>query len=300
MRKLITVALAILVGATFNTTDASAKAKKKKKKEKDNIVVKLDNKADSLSYAAGMVRTEGLYEFLTKQMKIDTVNIAEFIRGYNDYMADSDKKKAAYAVGQQIAMNVKDNMLPFLKKEFKTSNDSINDQLFSKGFTDAIRKDTTLMTEKTAVTYFNSRFREMMEQKKEANKKAGEEFLAANLKKEGVKMTASGLQYKVLREGNGKIATINDDVTVKYEGRLIDGTVFDSSYERSEKTATFKPNQVIKGWTEALTMMPEGSKWELYIPQNLAYGERKAGKIEPYSALIFIVEVDSVKEAKKQ
>lgn len=296
MRRIIIVALAILAGATFNTTEATAKTKKKKQKKADNIVVRLDSKSDSLSYAAGMVRTEGLYEFLTKQMKIDSADMDEFIRGYNDYMADSDKKKAAYAVGQQIAMNVKDNMLPFLKKEFKTSSDSINDLIFSKGFTDAVKKDTTLMTEKAAKEYFNTQFREMMEQKKEANKKAGEEFLAANLKKEGVKVTSSGLQYKVLREGSGKTATVNDEVTVKYEGRLIDGTVFDSSYERSEKTATFKPNQVIKGWTEALTMMPEGSKWELYIPQNLAYGERKAGKIEPCSALIFIVEVESVKK----
>lgn len=296
MRRIIIVALAILAGATFNTTEATAKTKKKKQKKADNIVVRLDSKSDSLSYAAGMVRTEGLHEFLTKQMKIDSADMDEFIRGYNDYMADSDKKKAAYAVGQQIAMNVKDNMLPFLKKEFKTSSDSINDLIFSKGFTDAVKKDTTLMTEKAAKEYFNTQFREMMEQKKEANKKAGEEFLAANLKKEGVKVTSSGLQYKVLREGSGKTATVNDEVTVKYEGRLIDGTVFDSSYERSEKTATFKPNQVIKGWTEALTMMPEGSKWELYIPQNLAYGERKAGKIEPCSALIFIVEVESVKK----
>lgn len=296
MRRIIIVALAILAGATFNTTEATAKTKKKKQKKADNIVVRLDSKSDSLSYAAGVVRTEGLYEFLTKQMKIDSADMDEFIRGYNDYMADSDKKKAAYAVGQQIAMNVKDNMLPFLKKEFKTSSDSINDLIFSKGFTDAVKKDTTLMTEKAAKEYFNTQFREMMEQKKEANKKAGEEFLAANLKKEGVKVTSSGLQYKVLREGSGKTATVNDEVTVKYEGRLIDGTVFDSSYERSEKTATFKPNQVIKGWTEALTMMPEGSKWELYIPQNLAYGERKAGKIEPCSALIFIVEVESVKK----
>ncbi len=104
----------------------------------------------------------------------------------------------------------------------------------------------------------------------------------------------SGLQYKVLREGNGPIATKDDEVEVKYEGRLIDGTVFDSSYERNPQTTKFRPTQVIKGWTEALTMMPEGSMWELYIPQTLGYGERQAGKIPPFSTLIFKVELVKV------
>jgi len=122
-------------------------------------------------------------------------------------------------------------------------------------------------------------------------KKEGADFLAANAKKEGVKTTASGLQYKVLTQGTGAIPTATDEVKVNYEGHLVDGKVFDSSYKRGEP-ATFKANQVIKGWTEALTMMPVGSKWELYIPYNLAYGERGAGQdIKPYSALIFTVEL---------
>lgn len=138
-------------------------------------------------------------------------------------------------------------------------------------------------------------------------KKEGVDFLAANAKKEGVKTTASGLQYKVLTQGTGAIPTASDEVKVNYEGRLVDGKVFDSSYKRGEP-ATFKANQVIKGWTEALTMMPVGSKWELYIPYNLAYGERGAGQdIKPYSALIFTVElldivkpvVEETKTAKK-
>ena len=101
----------------------------------------------------------------------------------------------------------------------------------------------------------------------------------------------------MLVKGEGEVASERDDVTVKYEGRLIDGTVFDSSYERKDQTSTFRPSQVIKGWTEALLMMPVGSKWELYIPYNLAYGERAAGKIKPYSALVFTVEVVDVKKA---
>ena len=122
----------------------------------------------------------------------------------------------------------------------------------------------------------------------------GERFLAENAQKEGVVTLPSGLQYKVLRQGTGAIAKNDDEVVVKYEGHLIDGTEFDSSYKRDPQTSTFRPNQVIKGWTEALTMMPEGSKWELYIPQNLAYGERQAGKIPPYSTLIFTVELEKV------
>ena len=100
----------------------------------------------------------------------------------------------------------------------------------------------------------------------------------------------SGLQYKVLQQGTGAVAKATDKVKVHYEGRLIDGTVFDSSYKRGEPTS-FAPNQVIKGWTEALTMMPVGSKWQLYIPQELGYGARGAGKIPPFSTLIFDVEV---------
>jgi len=119
-------------------------------------------------------------------------------------------------------------------------------------------------------------------------------WLEDNKMKEGVVTLPSGLQYKVITAGKGKVATKSDNVTVKYEGKMIDGTVFDSSYKRNPDTTTFRPDQVIKGWTEALCLMPEGSKWELYIPQELAYGERQAGKIKPYSTLIFTVEVVSV------
>jgi FKBP-type peptidyl-prolyl cis-trans isomerase FklB len=103
----------------------------------------------------------------------------------------------------------------------------------------------------------------------------------------------------VLTAGTGETPKATDKVTVKYEGKLIDGTVFDSSYKRNPQTSSFKCNEVIKGWTEALTMMPVGSKWELYIPQELAYGERPAGKIKPYSTLIFTVELEGIESEKK-
>ena len=120
-----------------------------------------------------------------------------------------------------------------------------------------------------------------------------------NATKEGVKTTESGLQYKIITQGTGAIPTKTDKVVVKYEGKMIDGTVFDSSYKRNPQTSSFRCDQVIKGWTEALTMMPVGSKWELYIPENLAYGERQAGQIKPYSTLIFTVELENIEAEAK-
>ena len=130
-----------------------------------------------------------------------------------------------------------------------------------------------------------------MEEKYADNKAAGEKFLAENKTKEGVKTTPSGLQYKVITEGKGAIPADTCKVKVNYKGTLIDGTEFDSSYKRKEPT-TFRANQV----TEALTMMPVGSKWELYIPQELAYGSRDQGQIKPFSTLIFEVELLSIEK----
>ena len=123
------------------------------------------------------------------------------------------------------------------------------------------------------------------------NRRAGEAFLAENAKKEGVVTTESGLQYKVIVAGEGEKPQHTDRVKVNYEGRLVDGTVFDSSAKHGDKPIEFRANQVIAGWTEALTLMPVGSKWEIYIPYNLAYGDRDQGKIKPFSALIFTVEL---------
>lgn len=132
-------------------------------------------------------------------------------------------------------------------------------------------------------------------EKGKAAKAEGEQFLAGNAKKEGVKTTASGLQYQVLRDGNGKQPKATDQVECHYEGTLIDGTKFDSSYDRGQ-TATFPLNQVIAGWTEGLQLMHEGAKYRFFIPYQLGYGERGAGaSIPPYAALIFDVELVAVK-----
>ena len=127
-----------------------------------------------------------------------------------------------------------------------------------------------------------------------ANKVAGEKFLAANKKKPGVVTLPSGLQYKVIKEGHGAIPTDTTTVTVNYEGRTIDGKIFESSYTNGQGPVTIQPKQFIPGWTQALTRMPAGSVWEVYIPQSLAYGAREAGQIKPFSTLIFKIELIKV------
>ena len=128
-----------------------------------------------------------------------------------------------------------------------------------------------------------------------ANKEAGEKFLADNAKKPGVKTLPSGVQYKVIKEGTGAIPADTSLIKVNYEGRLVNDTVFDSSYKRGTP-ATMRANQVIKGWTEVLTKMPVGSVWEVYIPQELAYGEREMGQIKPFSTLVFKIELLSIEK----
>jgi FKBP-type peptidyl-prolyl cis-trans isomerase FklB len=129
------------------------------------------------------------------------------------------------------------------------------------------------------------------------NKEAGEKFLAANAKKEGVKTLPSGVQYKVIKEGNGAIPADTSLVKVHYEGRLLNDSIFDSSYKRGEPIS-LRCNQTIKGWTDAMVHMPAGSVWEVYIPQDLAYGEREQGIIKPFSMLIFKIELLEVNPKK--
>ena len=297
MKRILIIALVIMAGAY--SVNAAPDGKKDKKKKKEDVEVKVPvnllNTTDSVSYALGMETTNGLIPYLVQQMNVDTTYIADFIRGLEDTM-DKVRKNSltAYGAGINIANMIEQRMIPNAKNGMKGVTDSISNDLFFRGFIDAIKKDTSILTVKNAETYV----KDLKERQVKAQKDAGMAFLKENSQKQGVVTLPSGLQYKVLREGNGPIATTDDEVVVKYEGRLIDGTVFDSSYKRTEQTNKFKPTQVIKGWTEALTLMPEGSMWELYIPEDLAYGSRQAGQIPPYSTLIFKVELDEVVKAK--
>lgn len=286
---------------------ASVSAKKKAAKEATPAAapVVLTTAADSVSFAAGYAQTEGLIPYLQNQYNVDTAYMADFIQGFKDAKQNAnDPRFVAYQAGGSISKMVLDRMIPGIGKEFKSEGDSLSADLFYAGFIASLMKDSTVFTQAKASERFQAKIKAIQdarEQKRkaeaEANKQKGEQWLAENAKKEGVVTLPSGLQYKVLTAGKGVTPKAEDEVTVKYAGRLIDGTEFDSSYKRPGETSKFKCNQVIKGWTEALTMMPEGSKWELYIPQDLAYGDRAQGAIPACSALIFTVELVSVTPA---
>jgi FKBP-type peptidyl-prolyl cis-trans isomerase FklB len=258
--------------------------------------VELNSSSDSLSYAAGVALTNGLIPYLLQQ-KMDTTMMADFVRGLREGMqAAGDPKQQAYMIGLDIARQVNERMLPGITEEFKDSPDSIISDLLCRGFVDGIEGDSTVFTYDAAQQFFTKK-RAADKIAKEnklygPTREAGEQFLKENAKKDSVIVLPSGLQYKVLVKGDGEVPLENQKVQVNYEGRLIDGTVFDASSKHGDKPAELTPTQVIKGWTEALTMMPVGSKWQLYIPYYLAYGERGAGdQIKPYSALIFDVEL---------
>ena len=295
MKKMILLALAVVASASFCTIDA----KKKKKVAEEAVVavpVELKSSSDSVSYAAGMSITNGLMAYLKQQHGIDSAQMNIFLKAFEEVIKSGESPEAkARVAGVEIASQVRGRMLPGISGEFTDTPDSIEADLFYRGFTDALREDTTHFKQSAAESYFREKQEVDKKAKEEKlygpNRRAGEEFLKENATKDSVITTATGLQYKVLVKGEGKVPQMTDKVQVNYEGRLVDGTVFDASAKHGDKPAEFQPNQVIAGWTEALTMMPVGSKWQLYIPYRLAYGERATGNIKPYSMLIFDVEL---------
>ena len=193
-------------------------------------------------------------------------------------------EKVSYALGMSIANNI-----------MASGVQNLNVEEFVKAIKASLAGEEPSMSIMEAQQVLNDYFTKLQEEQTAALKAEGEQFLAENAKKEGVVTLPSGLQYKVLNSGNGATPKASDSVECHYEGRLISGTVFDSSYQRGE-TATFGVTQVIAGWVEALQLMKEGDKWQLYIPYNLAYGERGAGaQIPPFATLIFDVELIKVK-----
>ena len=294
MKKVMIIALALVASASF----LSAEAAKKKQQVVQPVVVEpvvLNNSSDSVSYTGGMAITNGLVPYL-QQQGVDTAYMADFIQGFKEMIkSGDDPKKAAYVMGMDIAKQLSMTILPNITKEFTDTPDSIVKEKLLQGFSAALENDTTLFTQKAAEEYFRTKQQLNKEAKQEklygANRDAGRKFLEENAKKDSVVTLPSGLQYQVLVKGEGEVPQATDRVKVHYEGRLIDGTVFDASARHGGEPAEFTPQQVIPGWTEALTMMPVGSRWRLFIPYDLAYGDRDQGQIKPYSTLIFDVEL---------
>ena len=265
----------------------------------------LKSDVDTLSYAIGMAQTQGLKDYLVGRLGVDTAYMDDFIKGLNEGAnAGDDKKKAAYFAGIQIGQQISNQMLKGINHELygDDSTKTISLKNFMAGFVSGTTGKGGLMTVDSASNLAQEMMRTIksknMEKEFGPNKKAGEDFLAANAKKEGVKVLPSGVQYKVIKEGNGALPTDTSIVKVNYEGKTIEGKVFDSSYERKQP-AEFRINQVIKGWTDALVHMPAGSVWEVYSPQELAYGERQQGEdIKPFSMLTFKIELLEVDPKK--
>ena len=276
-------------------------------RQKNGASFKLDKPVlttedDSMAYIFGVWQSNGLQQYAQQQLGIDAAHLPYFAEGIlNRAKADpNDKTAAAYSAGEQIGDRILQMTQQFSADYFAADEGKKIDPAIVVNGILAGFLETSEMTPDSAAQIFRPKMTARQEANKEKlygpNRRAGEQFLEENKTKPGVVCTASGLQYKVITMGDGEKPTATQKVKVDYEGHLFDGTVFDSSYKRGQP-ATFQVNQVIAGWTEALQLMPVGSKWELYIPYQLAYGDRETGKdIKPYSALIFTVELKGIEK----
>lgn len=291
MKKTIILALvaAMCIGAQAMPRKKNKKAKKEEAARVDTVDI------NTFSYLIGHLNTRGLMEFVSRQKGVDTRYIQDFIEGFSrDSLSEEDLRAKARIAGTEIREDVMRRVIPNLSRQMNDTVDQLDHDEFIRGFRDGvigkpveIGTDSAMKVVDRQMKYYRDN---MMEHKYGANRTAGEDFLKANRKQKGVCVTPSGLQYKVITKGEGPLPEKTQKVRVHYEGRLLDGTVFDSSYKRGQP-ATFGVDQVIPGWVEALTMMPVGSKWELYIPQELAYGSQDNKSIPPFSCLIFTVEL---------
>ena len=259
----------------------------------------LANVDEETAYFFGIAQSNGLKDYATGQLGVEEKFISKFAEGIlNRANADpNDKEAAALNAGSEIGDRIV-NMTKQFSNDYYTPDEgkSVNPALVASGIVAGLLGQNDVPVD-SAAQVFQTRMTERqaanMEKLYCANREAGKKFLEENKTKPGVVTTASGLQYKIIEQGTGEKPTASQKVKVDYEGKLIDGTVFDSSYERGTP-ATFGVTQVIAGWTEALQLMPVCSKWELYIPYELAYGDRNTGNIKPYSALIFTVELKGI------
>ena len=289
MKKTAFIAAAGLAALIASCTSSTPKANMK-------------NDVDSLSYSIGMAQTQGLKPYLVNRLGVDTAYIAEFVKGLNEGAnAGDDKRKVAYYAGINIGQQISQQMVKGVNYEVfgNDSTQTISLQNFMAGFIAGVTGKDGVMTLEQAQEVATKMMKEVkarsLEKTYGENKAAGEKFMAEIAKKPGIKKLDNGVYYEVITEGKGEIPADTSRVKVNYEGKLINDTIFDSSYRRNSP-ATFRCNQVIPGWTEALTHMPVGSTWMVYIPQEQGYAEREAGQIKPFSALKFKIELLSIEK----
>lgn len=265
--------------------------------------LKLRSRIDTLSYALGVSQSDGLLPYVKEKYNVDQSDIDDFVQGLTNQKGTGtgEKQIAVYKVGTEIGDFVSSSMIPNINKELfgERSQKGISKDIFMEGFVSGVTGKNQLMTLDWAKSVSQKLMRAVKEEESLTvygdNKSAGEQFLAANAKKEGIKTLPSGVQYRVIKAGKGPIPTSTQMVKVHYKGSTVDGREFDNSYNKG-KPVEFRCNQVIQGLTDALTHMPVGSTWEVCIPQELAYGNRQQGDIKPFSALVFTVElIDIVK-----
>ncbi len=253
---------------------------------------------DTLSYELGVANSQGVKMYLANQLGVDTAYMDEFYKGFAAAaQAGDDKKLAAYYAGIQIGQQIGTQVFSAANSELfgQDSTKTINLQQLVAGFIEGTKGEPIVPIE-TIRTELNKRVDAYKDQYLSKtfgdNKKKSEEFIAKKAKEEGIQKLSGGTLYKVLTEGNGPKPAADAKVQVIYEGKTIDGTVFDSSFFfNGAATTEILLNQVIPAWQQALTLMPEGSEWELYVPYDQAYGNRDMGQIKPYSALIFKIKL---------
>lgn len=260
----------------------------------------LKSDIDSLSYAIGVSQTQGLKDYLTMRMGMDTTFIDDFLKGfYEATQVGDNKKKQAYLAGLQIGQQVSQGMVQNINQMIfgEDSTQTVNEDNVYAGFMAAVAGKSLLSVD-SASKYVQEKMEVVRTASREKtygdNKKKGEEYMAKIAKKDGIKSLGNGIYYEVLNEGKGEVPADTCRVKVHYEGKLIDGTVFDSDLEGEPHTLA--ANQVIPGFKEALTHMPVGSKWVVYIPQEQAYGNQDMGQIKPFSALVFTIDLLSIEK----
>lgn len=257
----------------------------------------LKSEIDTVSYAMGVMQGQGLKDYITRGMGIDSTNIDEFIKGFNvGVNAGDDKKKTAYYTGVQLGMQLSNQMVKAINHDLfgEDSTKSISMKNLLAALLTSVKDGKTIMTQEQAQMIWQTKSQAIkskaMEQQYGENKKAGAKYLADYAKQPGVKKLDGGVLYKVLKEGKGEMPKDTSLVRVHYVGKTIDGKEFDNSYKRKEPV-TLRANQVIPGWTTALTHMPVGSTWEVVIPYDKAYGDRETPQIKPFSTLVFKIEL---------